>query len=178
MNNQLRNLETVNDAYQLLRELGATQKLLLHVMLVAEAAELLIDKLDLLKIKFDRHFVRLGVALHDSGKIIHPRELIAKGNNHENDGEQLLIANGVDRTLARCCRSHAQWQTMECSLEELLIALSDKLGQGKRSDRLENLVITRLAAECNKEYWDLFLELDSCFEKIASDGHSRLLRSK
>jgi len=123
-------------------------------------------------------FFRLGVALHDSGKILHPQELRAKGNNHESDGESLLIANGVNPNLARCCRSHGQWQTMECSLEELLVALADTVWKGKRNPQLEDLVIKRLAKQCNKDYWEFFVEMDSYFETIASDGDSRLLRSQ
>jgi hypothetical protein len=40
------------------------------------------------------------------------------------------------------------------------------------------LFIKVLATLCNKDYWDLFVEMDCCFEIIASDGDSRLLRSQ
>lgn len=161
-----------------MQELGAPPKLILHVRLVAEAAELLISKLHQLGVQFDESFIQLGVAFHDIGKILHPEELIGKGNKHEADGEELLIMHGVDPKLARCCRSHAQWQTMECSFEELCIALADSLWKGKRNTQLEELVIKILATLCNEDYWDLFVEMDSSFEKIASDGGSRLLRSQ
>ena len=171
-------LISVQEAYQLLNKLGASSGLILHVQLVGEAAELLIHKLDELLIEFDRKFVRIGVVFHDAGKILHPTELVAKGNRHEADGESLLIANGINPNLARCCRSHGQWQAIECSLEELLVALSDTLWKGKRDKELEELVIQRLAMRSTKEYWDLFIEMDYCFEQIAADGHSRLLRSQ
>lgn len=169
---------TVDDAYQFLKKMDAPSKLIVHVKLVGEAAELLISKLRELQVNFNKDFVRLGVALHDSGKIIHPKELVAKGSNHETDGEKFLIANGVDPKLARCCRSHSQWRVMECSFEELLIALADILWKGKRNAQLEDMVITRLARKSHKEYWELFLEMDSCFEMIALEGDSRLLRSQ
>jgi HD domain len=171
-------VETLPAAYLFLEELGASPQLILHVKLVGEAAELLITKLTQLAIQFDARFVRLGVAFHDAGKILHPAELSSKGNYHEVAGESLLIANGLDPTLARCCRSHGRWQTLECSLEELIVALADTLWKGKRNTRLEELVIAKLAVIADRDYWDLFVELDSCFETIAIDGDSRLYRSQ
>ncbi len=177
-NSSSRAFQTVQDVYQFLRELGAPSKLLLHVQLVGEAAELLIAKLNELQVQFDANFVRLGVAFHDSGKILHPAELTARGNHHEADGESLLVRHGVDPNLARCCRSHGQWQTLQCSVEELIVALADTLWKGKRSPQLEELAIQRLPMHCSKAYWELFVEMDSCFEAIAASGDSRLLRSQ
>jgi HD domain len=174
----MRTFVTVDDAYVFLKELGASSKLITHVKLVAEASELLIAKLRSLDVGFDISFVRLGVAFHDTGKILHPEELQVKGINHEAAGEQLLLANGIDAELARCCRSHGQWQNMECTLEELLVALADTLWKGKRSQDLENLVVKRLSKQYSRDYWELFMEMDACFEKIAEDGYSRLMRSR
>lgn len=174
----MRTFVSVDDAYVFLKELGASSKLIVHVKLVAEASELLIAKLRSLNIGFDISFVRLGVAFHDAGKILHPEELQIKGVHHEAAGEQLLIANGIDAELARCCRSHGQWQTMECTLEELLVALADTLWKGKRNQDLENLVIKSLSKQYSKDYWELFMEMDACFEQIAEDGYSRLMRSR
>lgn len=169
---------SVDDAYNFLQKLGASSTLIIHVQLVAEAAELLIAKLRALNIEFDISFVRLGVAFHDAGKILHPEELHVTGINHEAAGEQLLLENGIDAELARCCRSHGQWQTMECTLEELLVALADTLWKGKRNHDLENLVIEKLLLKCDTDYWNLFMEMDACFEAIAGDGYARLLRSQ
>jgi HD domain len=174
----MRTFVSVDDAYIFLKELGASSKLIVHVKLVAEASELLIAKLRSLDIGFDISFVRLGVAFHDVGKILHPEELQVKGINHEAAGEQLLLANGIDAKLARCCRSHGQWQTMECTSEELLVALADTLWKGKRNQDLENLVVKKLSKQYSKDYWELFMEMDACFEKIAEDGYSRLMRSQ
>jgi hypothetical protein len=68
-------------------------------------------------------------------------------------------------------------EVMECSLEELLIALSDKLWKGKREAKLEEQVINRLSKLTGKDYWRLFIELDNYFEIIASNGEERLARS-
>jgi hypothetical protein len=177
MSNQAKTFQTVHEAYQLLQELGAPAKLILHVQLVAEAAELIISRLHQLGIQFDESFIRLGVAFHDAGKILHPVELVRKGNQHEADGERMLLMHGVNPKLARCCRSHAQWQTMECSLEEICIALADTLWKGKRNAQLEELLMEILATLCHRDYWELFVEMDSYFETIAAEGDSRLLRS-
>jgi HD domain len=173
-----RQFATLNDAHGFLTELGASAKLLLHVKLVGEAADIIIKKLVDLKVVFDADFVRLGVAFHDVGKIIHPKELSDKGSLHENEGEKLLLEKGVDKKIARCCNSHGKWNTMECSFEEYLIALADKLWKGKRENSLENIVINQVAEILNQERWNMFMELDSCFEQIASDGDSRLIRSQ
>jgi HD domain len=178
MNSPVKIFQTVDEAYPFLQELGAPSQLLLHVKLVGEAAERLIAKLNDLQVQFDAGFVRLGVAFHDVGKILHPQELLAKGNSHEAAGELLLITHGIEPQLARCCRSHSQWQTMDCSFEELCVALADKLWKGSRMAELEERVIQNLAAQCHKDYWVLFVEMDACFESIAAEGDSRLLRSQ
>ena len=167
----------VEEAYGFLKQLNAPSRLIRHVALVGEATDLLIQKLNQMNIDFDEKFVRLGVAFHDAGKIIHPQEFVSQGNQHEVDGEKLLISKGVNPRLARCCLSHARWEMMECSFEELIIALADKLWKGKREVNLEKAVIERISKLTNQDFWQLFIELDSCFENIASQGEERLARS-
>ena len=172
------NFDGLDEAYDFLRKLGASSRLLKHVKLVGEAAEILITRLSVLNVPFDAGFVRLGVAFHDAGKIIHENELSKKGDFHEAAGEKLLIENGVEARLARVCRSHGEWETIDCSFEEYLIALADKLWKGKRENRLENIVIDRGAAILTRDRWEIFVELDSCFEEIAAAGDSRLRESQ
>lgn len=166
-----------DDAYKLLRSLGAPDHLLTHVTLVGEAADLLIEKFAELDLSIDFEFIRIGVAIHDSGKIVHTSEMTGPGSEHEPEGQRMLISEGVPENIARCCMSHARWSEMECSLEELIIALSDKLWKGKRVEPLERLVIDRIASKLNKERWDIFQDLDSHFELIATGGDDRLNRS-
>ena len=168
------NLNSREDAYELLNELEAPDHLKLHVRLVGEAADLLIQKCNELKVSIDANFIRIGVAIHDIGKIIHLNEMTGTGSEHEPEGEKILLNKGVDPKIARCCLSHAQWAEMECSLEELLIALSDKLWKGKRVEELELKVIDRISDSLGKDRWAVFEELDSQFEHIASGGHERL----
>lgn len=144
---------------------------------MGEAAEEIIAGVRELGIEFKEDFVRLSVAIHDAGKILHPNELNGEGNEHEPAGQKLLLDNGVQSEIARCCLSHARYETMEVSFEELLVALSDKLWKGKRVDALELEVIDRAAKLLEKDRWEVFSALDSCFEEVASKGELRLARS-
>lgn len=166
-----------HEALALLRELGAPPRLYRHAELVGEAADQLLAGLKRFSAQIDEDYVRVGVALHDVGKSLHPAELLGPGHNHEPDGERLLLSHGATPDVARVCRSHAQWDTAAETLEELLIALSDKLWKGARVERLENLVIDRLAQSLQKDRWDCFTELDTLFEDVAATADSRLARS-
>jgi HD domain len=177
MKQQFKTFYSVRDTYKLLQELGASPHLIQHVKLVGEAAEKLILQFQQLAFQFDPDWIRLGVAFHDVGKILHPLELTEKGTQHEAAGEMLLLSQNIDPKIARCCRSHGQWQQLECSFEELVVALADNLWKGKRNTELEHQVITKIAAICDRDYWDIFVDLDSGFEEIAAKGNSRLARS-
>lgn len=167
----------VGEAWQLLKRLVAPPRLLHHAELVSEAAQLLLAGLGV-RAQVDARFVQAGTVLHDVGKIQFPEELNAKGAAHESAGEALLLSHRVEPDLARVCRSHAQWAALEVSLEELLIALADKLWKGVRKSELEGRVIDGIAARSGVDRWELFVELDSLFERIAAGGDDRLARSR
>ncbi|HEY5374166.1 MAG TPA: hypothetical protein VIK01_10805 [Polyangiaceae bacterium] len=67
---------------------------------------------------------------------------------------------------------------MPVSLEELLVALADKLWKGVRDSELEERVINLAASNLAMDRWELFVELDTAFEVIAGDGAQRLERSR
>ena len=144
---------------------------------MGEAADLLISAIDDLGIKLDFDFIRAGVVIHDIGKVVHTSEMTGPGSEHEPEGEKMLLEKNISPRLARVCMSHARWDQMECSFEELLIALSDKLWKGKRVEPLELKVVDSAAQYLKKDRWDLFSDLDIKFEEIASGGHERLQRS-
>lgn len=169
---------SVEDARALLASLGAPRHLLRHVELVGEAADVLIACFREHRVPIDADFVRIGVVLHDTGKIERPSELVGPGNAHEPAGEAMLLAAGVTPAVARVCLSHARWHQVAATLEELLVALADKLWKGVRHPALEERVLHEAAARSGRDRWDLFLPLDSCFETIAEGGHSRLERSR
>lgn len=169
---------SVIEAEALLRDLGAPSRLVTHVRLVGEAAEAILSHVRTMGVQIDADFVRLGVVFHDAGKVLYPDELDGPGSQHEPDGERLLIEHGVEPRLARCCLSHARWSQMEVSLEELLVALADKLWKGVRHAELERQVIDGAAGKLGKDFWEVFVELDTCFEEIAAGGAERLERSR
>lgn len=166
-----------SDAYRLLSELGAPERLLVHVRLVGEAAELLMQEYIELGVKFDARLIELGVAVHDAGKITYPDELSASGSLHEPAGEALLLAHGVQPEVARCCVSLARWQDADVSFEERSVALADKLWKGKRVEALELCIIDEVATRLRVSRWHVFAQLDAVFEGIAAGGTERLGRS-
>jgi HD domain len=169
---------TPGEARVLLITLGAPARLIGHVELVGEAAEVLVATLDRLLVPVDSTFIRCAVILHDAGKIQHTQELDAAGSDHEPAGEALLLSLGVAPTLARCCLSHARWTHMSCSLEELIVALADNLWKGKRLANLETAFVKSVCQRSGLRFWDIFIELDACFEAIAAGGDGRLIRSR
>jgi putative nucleotidyltransferase with HDIG domain len=166
----------VDDPIALLRALGAPERLVTHGLLVAEAADELLRCVQALGGRVDDEWVRAGAILHDAGKAAHPEELRAPGHAHERAGEQMLLARGVDARIARCCVSHAAWEG--ASLEELLVALADKLWKGVRKQDLETQVIEELVARTGGDRWQTLLRLDACFEHIADGAEARLARSE
>lgn len=164
-------------AFELLEELKAPAHLITHVTLVGEASSEIIKCLNSYNLQFDANFLEVGVVLHDVGKIKHPKEMHEKGSLHEAEGEKILLNLGIEKNLARVCVSHGQWDNENNSLEELLISLSDKLWKGKRVQRLEEKIIKIISNSLGIEYWELFMQLDNCFELIASTGDERLSRS-
>lgn len=167
---------TRDEAFDILQQIQATPRLVRHAELVLEAGEALIVFLEELDVAFDRELIRAGIILHDAGKSLHSEELTGSGSEHEEAGERILLERGVDPAVARCCRSHARWFEMECRLEELIVALADKLWKGKRDADLELTAADRLAQSLEIERWDVFLHADFVFEAIAAGGPKRLLR--
>ena len=162
------------EIYDLFESLGAPARLLDHVKLVGTAADEIAAGLARMNVSFDAELMRLGAACHDAGKITYVNELDEPGSLHEAAGERLLLEHGFPATVARFCRSHAQYERMENSYEELLVALADKLWKGKRVAGLELRVIDATAARVGKDRWDVFEELDGLFERVAADGDRRL----
>lgn len=169
---------TSADALRLLADLGASPWLVRHHELVVEAAAILCERVPReLGVSFDREQVLVGAALHDAGKIRHPDEMRAPGSRHERAGEQLLIERGVEPALARFCATHAAWDRPELAIEDLLVALADKLWKGKREDELERRVAEVIARASGRESWAVFDRLDAVCDDIAAGGPERLARS-
>jgi hypothetical protein len=121
--------------------------------------------------------VHLGAALHDVGKLLYPDEMREPGHAHEQAGQALLIEHHVAEHVARFCITHASWDEPTLALEDLLVALADKLWKGKRVEKLEQLVVARLAYGLELPPWRVFELADTVFESVAEPASDRLARS-
>jgi hypothetical protein len=121
----------------------------------------------------DASAVLFGAATHDLGKTLHPDELWQGGSRHQDDGPALLESLGVEPSLTRFARTHSQWDE-SMPLEDLVIALSDKAWKGRRIERLEIEIATRLAKDNSIELWDAVHQLDMFLEEIGSGADERL----
>jgi hypothetical protein len=171
-------LKSREDAYELLKVLGASDRLFRHAQLVGHAADLLLVELQAIGVKCDAGSVELGAVLHDAGKINHPKEFSEPGSQHEEAGQVLLLAHGVQPEAARCCVSHGAWNFPDVTLEERIVALADKLWKGKREAELELSLIDEVALRLGVSRWDVFERLDTKFEQIAADGAERVQGSR
>jgi hypothetical protein len=129
-------------------------------------------------VPIDVRVVQCGAILHDAGKIQHPQELFEPGSLHEQAGEAMLLDRGIEPAIARCCASHAAWDSPDVPLEERVVALADKLWKGKREADLELLVIDEIAKRLKVTRWDVFERFDTVFEEIALGGSERVEQSR
>ncbi|GAA1074162.1 HD domain-containing protein [Nocardiopsis composta] len=162
------------EAERLLHAAGAPPRLLAHARLVCGTAARLLDRLDPHLPGLDRDAVLFGAAVHDIGKTVHPAELAAPGRRHERAGEELLTGLGVPAHLARFCRTHGDWDRDGTPLEDLLVALADKVWKGARVEALETRVVRALAAERALPAWEAFARLDDALAELASGAEARI----
>lgn len=166
-----------NDCENLLIKNNAPDKLIKHLYIVSMVATKISNYILNFNVPHNQELVICGAGLHDFGKIQYPEELMQAGSRHENEGKRVLLEQGVSLEIAQCCVSHAKWEETD-KLEELLIALADKLWKGNRNDNLEIKVIDLLAKMKKVDRWDLFSDIDIFFENIASGATERLKESQ
>jgi len=166
-------LREKGEAYELLTTLVAPDRPVRHAKLVDEATGRLLLEFQGLGVACDVTIVELGAVLHDCGNSSFCRILRTR-IVHEQPGEALLVAHGVQPEIARCCVSHAAWDSAEVSLEERTVALADKLWKGKREAALELAIIEEVAVRLGASRWDVFERLDTAFEELAAGGAERV----
>jgi hypothetical protein len=84
----------------------------------------------------------------------------------------------VPANVARFCVTHASWDDDRRGIEDLLVALPDKLWKGKRESLLEGRTMKLIAGLVDKAPWDVFGPFDAICEEIAEGGPARLVRSR
>jgi putative nucleotidyltransferase with HDIG domain len=165
------------EAAALLETLGASPRLVAHLTLVHDVACTLIASFEMAwpSLSYDRDAVRLGAAIHDIGKIVHPEELAAPGHLHESAGEALLQAQGWPKEVARFARTHHQWGAETTPhLENCIVALADTLWRGRRDASLETAFCAAVAQQTREPAWQVFLALDEIASRVSAEADLRL----
>ncbi|MGB1242149.1 MAG: HD domain-containing protein [Chitinophagales bacterium] len=160
----------------LLKTHNAPLSLQKHLLIVHSTAKNLLQKIkeNWQYLILDEEAILFGAASHDIGKTIEIKELHENGKKHEEVGYELLKANEIPHRLARFAKTHGNWQIDFLELEDLLVALADKIWKGKRVGELEEKICQKLAAALEMNYWDVFMDLDSILMKIALGADERL----
>ncbi|MFE5209044.1 HD domain-containing protein [Streptomyces sp. NPDC056600] len=161
---------------ELLTALDCPPRLAAHLRAVHDVAHTLVDGTErrLPAGSLDREAVLFGAATHDVGKTLHRAELSGPGSAHEDAGQALLLARGVDPALARFAATHASWTAADVALEDLLVSLADKAWKNKRVPDLEDLVVARPAAASSRAAWEEFGDLDDLLTELGEDADRRL----
>lgn len=125
-----------DEVIELLGAVNAPSRLVAHLKLVHDTAATVLRSLRERwpALPIDTDAVLFGAATHDIGKACCHAELTAPGHEHELIGERLLLDAGITPERARFARTHGKWE--EGALEDLLVALADKVWKGKRDETL------------------------------------------
>ena len=162
-------------AQDLCQQLNAPPRLVVHLQLVHEAAGKIVSglKKEFPGLVLDEPAILFGAATHDLGKTLHPEELWASGEKHQEDGPALLISKGVDPRLARFALTHSQWyDTM--GVEDFVVALADKVWKGRGLPDLEAVLAKVIAGQTGLPEWQVFSQLDEILGEIAEGADERL----
>jgi len=154
---------------------GAPPRLVAHLTLVHDSAVKLIAFVDSIAMGLiDLELALFGAATHDLGKVRHPKELQASGALHEAAGRKLLQDAGVEPRRARFAETHARWEVGEAAVEDLIVALADKVWKGKRDEDLELALARAVAALAGLDPWDVFAQLGERLDELTKDAPRRL----
>ena len=165
-----------SQATDLLRETKSPPRLLAHLSLVHDVACQLTSQLAAAwpSLVIDKQAVQLGAAIHDIGKVIHPRELSGPGHAHEEAGRTLLLERGWPEASARFAVTHARNLAAADPLEDLVVAIADNVWKGKRNDPLEQALVNKVAVLSSQERWQVWLALDDILSDLAQPAAERL----
>jgi HD domain-containing protein len=161
---------------RLLAELDAPPRLAAHLRAVHDVACQLTTAIgnEFPTLRFDRKAVLFGAATHDIGKTLHVAELSEPGSFHEEAGYELLVAHGVEASLACFARTHGTWTAPDISTEELMVSLADKIWKGKRLAELEDRLVQRVSNTSVDARWQVFMRLDDILDVIGQGAGERL----
>ncbi len=169
-------LDLPKEVVELLEILNSPVRLKRHLSIVHITA---FDILTQLKVewpflKINQELVLFGAATHDIGKTVITDELFESGKRHELTGMTILLNHGFTNEQSRFAKTHGNWQDKNLKIEDLLVALSDKIWKGNRIDDLEKLVGQKLSSMLNCDYWEVYGKLDSILSQIALGADEKL----
>ena len=169
-------LDLPKEVTELLEILNSPVRLIRHLSIVHSTAfEILTQlKVEWPTLKLNQELILFGAATHDIGKTEIADELFERGIKHELTGKTILMDHGFTDEQSRFAKTHGNWQEKSLEIEDLLVALSDKIWKGSRVDDLEKLFGQKLSSMLNCDYWDIYGKLDSILSKIALGADERL----
>lgn len=165
------------EALHVLEQVSAPPRLLVHLVLVHDAASTLIERVsaEFPEAHFDPDLVRFGAATHDIGKTVHPKELTESGKHlHQLSGMKLLQSLGIPQNRARFAWTHGNWNEDGMTLEDLLVALADKSWKGKRIEALESRTAELLSSATSRPTWACYAKLDEILQDLSQHADRKL----
>jgi len=173
---ELELLDLPTEVEELLEILNSPERLKRHLSIVhTTASDILTQlKIEWPSLKINQELLLFGAATHDIGKTEIKDELFESGKRHELTGMTILLNHGFTKEQARFAFTHGNWQDESLNIEDLLVALSDKIWKGNRLDDLEKLVGQRLSSMLNCDYWEVYGKLDSILSRIALGADEKL----
>ena len=169
-------IDLPNEVDELLEILKSPERLKRHLSIVHTTAFEIVTqlKLEWPILKLNQELILFGAATHDIGKSEITDELFESGKRHELTGMTILLNHGFTNEQSRFALTHGNWQDESLKIEDLLVALSDKIWKGSRVDDLEKLVGQKLSSMLNCDYWDVYGKLDSILSQIALGADEKL----
>ena len=161
---------------QILIKYNSPERLNRHLRIVFFIASQLLFQLEKewKELEIDNKLVQFGAVTHDIGKVLSQAEIYHSGNKHEFNGRDLLISYGYDEVSSRFTITHGNWQKENIELEDLIVALADKIWKGKRVSELEEMICSKISNQLKIDYWEIYLNLNSILDKLCLSAQSRL----
>ena len=169
-------LDLPKEVAELLEILNSPERLKRHLSIVHTTAFEIVTqlKLEWPFLEMNQELILFGAATHDIGKSEITDELFESGKRHELTGMTILLNHGFTKEQSRFTLTHGNWQDESLKIEDLLVALSDKIWKGNRIDDLEKLLGQKLSSMLNCDYWDVYGKLDSILSQIALGADEKL----
>ena len=127
-------LDLPTEVEELLEILNSPERLKRHLSIVHTTAFEILTQLKTAwpNLEINQELILFGAATHDIGKTEITDELFERGKRHELTGMTILLNHGFTNEQARFALTHGNWQDESLTIEDLLVALSDKIWKGRQ----------------------------------------------